>query len=73
MVLIPNESPSALESIYQPLVDRLRDIIEQLGHPFITLEKCYDDASWVGARLTELSHLPLSTKQQLQSLLQRTN
>jgi len=63
--LIANEAAEPLPEAYQPLADRLRDIVEELGHPFITLEKRYDSADWVGARLTELSNLSLANKQQL--------
>jgi len=63
--LIPPEPSQPLPGQYQFLVDKLKKIFQQLGHPFISLPKYYEDAAWVGARLTELLPIPLQQKQQM--------
>lgn len=62
---IPNEPEAAIPAQFQPLVDLLRQIVEQLDYPYAKMEKRYDDAAWVGARLTELLPLKLAQKQYL--------
>lgn len=63
--LIPNEAPQPLPEQYQEITALLQKIIEQLGHPYITLPKHYEDASWVSSRLAELLPIPLAVKQDL--------
>ena len=46
----------------------LKKILATLQHPYITMPKKYDDASWVGSRLSELLPLSLTTKQHLLEL-----
>ena len=41
----------------------LRNLFEQLGYPFVKVEKKYNDASWVGSRLAELLPIRLEQKQ----------
>ncbi|MEM7402224.1 MAG: LON peptidase substrate-binding domain-containing protein [Pseudomonadota bacterium] len=41
----------------------LQTIITQVGEPYTGLPAAYDNAGWVGARLTELLPLQLATKQ----------
>lgn len=43
----------------------LQDIITQIGKPYTNLPAHYEQAGWVGARLTELLPLQLATKQRL--------
>lgn len=50
------------------LVERVRRILNELGHPYETMPKHFDDAGWVSARLSELLPLPLTVKQRLLSL-----
>ncbi len=66
--LIPGESSQPLPEQYLPMVNVLKKIFAALQHPYITLEKKYDDASWVGSRLSELLPLPALKKQQLLEL-----
>ena len=47
------------------LVEMLQKMMDQLDHPYITLDKRYDDAAWVSGRLVELLPLDLTQKQQL--------
>lgn len=53
---------------YLPLVDVLRQMIEQVGHHYTALPKRYADASWVGYRLSELLPIRLAQKQYLLQL-----
>jgi uncharacterized protein len=72
--LLENEQPSALPEQFSHAADILRKQLEQLGYPFIKMEKRYDDASWVGSRLAELLPIRLEQKQyflQLDDPLQR--
>jgi Lon protease-like protein len=63
--LLPNDPPRAVPEAHQGLVAMLQRIIGELDHPYITLDKQYDDAGWVGARLVELLPLEHSHKQRL--------
>jgi uncharacterized protein len=53
---------------YQLMVNVLKKMIGNLNHPYITLEKKYQDATWLGSRLSELLPLSLEKKQQLLEL-----
>ncbi len=66
--VLPQEVSEELPEQYLPLAAILNDIISELQHPYITLEKKYNDALWVGSRLSELLPLSLNTKQQLLEL-----
>lgn len=66
--LLPNEPAVAVPAEYQPLVKMLLKIVEELGHPYVTMPKAYDDSAWVGARLAELLPLELVQKQHLLQL-----
>jgi Lon protease-like protein len=61
--LLENEQSAALPSQYSKLADTLRSLLEQLGYPFIKMEKHYNDASWVSSRLAELLPIRLEQKQ----------
>ena len=72
--LLDNEASQPLPKEHAPAAEILRGLLEQLGYPFIKMEKRYDDASWVSARLAELLPIRLEQKQyflQLDDPLQR--
>lgn len=48
---------------YRPLAELLGEIIQQLGPPYSVLPSEYDDAAWVGQRLTELLPIDAELKQ----------
>lgn len=59
---------------YRPLAVLLGEIIQQLGPPYSVLPDEYEDASWVGQRLTELLPIDADLKQfflQLEDPVQR--
>jgi Lon protease-like protein len=66
--LIEQEAITMLPEQYQSMVSVLKKIFAALKHPYITLPKKYDDASWVGSRLSELLPLPMQKKQHLLEL-----
>lgn len=66
--LIPNEDPTPIPAKYQPAVQILKRIFENLGYPFAKIEKHYDDAGWVGNRLAEFLPISLEQKQYLLQL-----
>ena len=61
--LIPRLEPQPLPEEYHKLTNMLTSIIDELGHPYTTLPKHYDSATWVSARLTELLPIGLREKQ----------
>jgi Lon protease-like protein len=63
--LIKNEIKVNIPEQYQSMVSVLKKIFAHLSHPYVTLIRHYDDANWVGSRLTELLPLSLFIKQQL--------
>lgn len=72
--LIENEETCPLPEKFKDIADILQSLLEQLGYPFIKMEKKYDDASWVGSRLAELLPIRLEQKQyflQLDDPIQR--
>ncbi len=66
--LIANEPEVSLPKQFAYLADLARRIIDQLEPPYTTMDKRFDDAGWVGARLTELLPLALATKQEMLEL-----
>lgn len=48
---------------YQFLTRLLKDILDELGSHYQSIEKRYGDSAWVGYRLTEILPLPLKMKQ----------
>ncbi len=54
-----------VEEEYRPLVDLLKQIINQLEAPFTKFKPDYEDANWVSARLVELLPFELQDKQHL--------
>jgi Lon protease-like protein len=74
VTLLENEAPSPLPEQFNRAADTLRRLLDQLGYPFIKIEKQYGDASWVSSRLSELLPIRLEQKQyflQLDDPLQR--
>ena len=74
ITLLENEAPCPLPEQFNRAADTLRRLLEQLGYPFIKIEKQYGDASWVSSRLAELLPIRLEQKQyflQLDDPLQR--
>jgi Lon protease-like protein len=72
--LIENEQPCPLPEQFSEAAGVLQSLLEQLGYPFLKMEKHYDDASWVGSRLAELLPIRLEQKQyflQLDDPIQR--
>ena len=72
--LIENEESCPLPEKFTNIAEILQGLLEQLGYPFIKMEKKYDDASWVGSRLAELLPIRLEQKQyflQLDDPIQR--
>lgn len=72
--LLDNEQPCTLPEKFSHAAEILQGLLEQLGYPFIKMEKKYDDASWVGSRLAELLPIRLEQKQyflQLDDPIQR--
>lgn len=63
--LLAPEGDCALPEAYCSMVETLQQILEQLGYPYAKLERRYDDATWLGARLAELLPLKLELKQYL--------
>lgn len=66
--LIPEEPHVSVPPQYMSAVDILKRIFEQLGYPFLKIEKKYDDASWVSSRLAEFLPIRLEQKQYLLQL-----
>ncbi len=61
--MLDNEITCSLPAKFNHAVNVLRNLFGQLGYPFVKVEKKYDDASWVGSRLTELLPIRLEQKQ----------
>lgn len=61
--LLPNEPNVPLSDEFQSAVQILKNLFQQLGYPFIKIEKRYTDTSWVSCRLAELLPLALEEKQ----------
>lgn len=64
--LLAEESACMLPENYQPLAKILAGVLDDLGKLYATLEKHYDDASWVGYRFSEI--LPITPEQKQSSL-----
>ena len=68
--LLPAEQKCELPGQYQDMAEMVDSMLEQIGHPYTTLPKHFDDAGWVSYRMAEL--LPLSLEQK-QHFLQLTD
>jgi len=74
VILLENEPATPLPKQFIGAANILRQLLEQLGYPFIKMEQKYDDVSWVSSRLAELLPIRLEQKQyflQLDDPLQR--
>ena len=61
--VLPQEPETRLPEEYASMAVLLRAVIEDLGRLYETIEKHYDDASWVGFRFAEVLPLNLQEKQ----------
>lgn len=61
--LIPRLNHHPLPDEFNEFVTMLTNIFEELGHPYVSLPKHYDNATWVSARLAELMPISLKEKQ----------
>ncbi len=66
--MMADEAEADIPPLHLPLVDLLRQALEQPAHPYTGMTKNYDDARWVGCRLAELLPFKLSFKQELLEL-----
>lgn len=60
---LPNEAPLAVPREYAFLADVLRRVLAQLDEQHRSVPQRFDDAVWLGARLTEILPLPLRDRQ----------
>jgi Lon protease-like protein len=65
---ITPEPPVPLPNEYARLGTTLRRALEELAEQYQLVEKNFDDAAWVGSRLTELLPIELNDKQTLLEL-----
>ena len=61
--LLEHEPVVELPARFNDLSDMVRKMLQELGHPYTTLPKHYDQASWVSYRLAELLPISLVQKQ----------
>ena len=66
--LLPEEPVLPLPPEYLPLRDALKRALAELAEHYEHVDKKFDDAAWVGARLAELLPMPVSAKQVLLEL-----
>ena len=62
------EPAHALPEEYERLGDTVRRAVDELAQQYQHVEKLFDDAAWVGSRLTELLPIELNDKQVLLEL-----
>jgi Lon protease-like protein len=62
---LPAEPEVALPADYAPLAAAVRRALDDLNEQYRHVEKKFDDAAWVSARLTELLPIELNDKQAL--------
>jgi Lon protease-like protein len=65
---LPAEREQALPERYGHLVTTVQRALEDLSEHYEHVEKKFDDAAWIGARLTELLPIELADKQALLEL-----
>ena len=63
--MLAEEPASAVPGEHRKLVELLRRLLEQLESLYRHVTPRFDDASWVGYRLSELLPVPLTRKQHL--------
>ena len=61
--ILPSETTTPLPQEYASMAALLRAVVDDLGRLYETIEKNYDDASWVGFRFAEVLPLELDQKQ----------
>jgi len=61
--LLPAEDRVPLPADFEPMAVLLETIIEDLGKLYESIERRYDDATWVGCRLAEILPMPGEDKQ----------
>lgn len=61
--LLEHEPVVKLPSRFDVLTNMVKEMLEEMGHPYTTLPKHYDQASWLGYRLAELLPISLVQKQ----------
>jgi len=66
--LIDDEPDEALPEQYTPCADLLRMVVADRSHAVFAEPHLFDDAAWVGYRLTEILPVPLAAKQKLLEL-----
>jgi Lon protease-like protein len=60
---LADETPVALPQEFAELVPVLDNVLDQIGGEYLTLERRFDDANWVAARLAEVLPIPAEHKQ----------
>jgi len=65
---LPAEPEVALPELYGHLAETVRRALEDLSEHYEHVERKFEDAAWVGARLTELLPIELADKQALLEL-----
>jgi uncharacterized protein len=65
---LADEPVLPLPAEFSPLAEMVREALSELGEHYEHVAKAYDDAAWVGSRLTELLPLPATDKQALLEL-----
>ena len=65
---LPAEREVTLPEQYGHLADTVRRALEDLSEHYEHVERKFDDATWIGARLTELLPIELADKQALLEL-----
>ena len=65
---LPADRELALPERYAHLADTVRRALEDLSEHYEHVERKFDDAGWIGARLTELLPIELADKQALLEL-----
>lgn len=63
--MLPAQETRPLPKQHAPLAKMLQRMLDELPHPYLTLERRYEDAEWVGGRLAELLPFDLVLKQRL--------
>ena len=61
--LLPPEDRVPLPADFEPMAVLLETIIDDLGKLYESIERRYDDATWVGCRLAEILPMPSEDKQ----------
>jgi len=62
--LLPQEEPLPLPEQYKGMATILAGVLDDLGRLYESLERRYDDASWVSYRFVEILPIDLDQKQQ---------